>query len=220
MTRSGRRPVMAISKASVTNGVARSSRMDHTDYPPRPDIDHRRQVEKPCLGRDIRDIRHPDSVRPISGELSAHQIGGRSLGRVPPGSGNLAAAVNPLDMGLSHEPGHPLATNGHTLGSQLSVDTRHPISAPRPNMDIHYPVPQCPVGLLPVRWATPQACVVAAGRAHTADHTCAAPDSRPGWLSRTQTLPRGRSELFSANQAAAFAKISFSSRRIRFSRRK
>ena len=54
---------------------------------------------------------------------------------------------------------------------------------------------------------------------HPGGCTCAARDGRPGWLSRTQTPPGGRSELFSANQAAAFARISFSSRRIRFSRR-
>ena len=153
---------------------------------------HHRTVRKRLVALDIRD---PESVRPRSGELSAHQIGGRSLGRVPPGSGNLAAAVNPWIWACRMSRATRLRTNGHTLGSQLSVDTRHPISAPGPAVDIHYPVPQCPVGLLPVRWATPQPRRSSRWGRHPTDHTCAAPDMWPGWLSRTQTLPRGRSGL-------------------------
>ena len=125
----------------------------------------------------------------------------------------------PGNAGLSHEPGHPLATNGHTLGSQLSVDTRHPIGAPGPAVDIHYPVPQCPVSQLPARWATPQPRVVAAGG--DTQQTTHAPHRIVGLVSLHEPKRRrGVDPVSSANQAAAFARISFSSRRIRFSRRK
>ena len=73
---------------------------------------------------------------------------------VLPGSGHFTAAVNPLDAGLAHEAGHPLATHSHTLGRQLGVHTGRSIGATGPAVDVHNLVPQRPDPLVPGRMET------------------------------------------------------------------
>ena len=108
-------------------------------------------------------IGRPDLVRSGSGELSAHQIRRRYPFRVPAGSGDLAAAVNPLDAGLAHQAGHPLSAHSHTLGGEFGPDTGRTIGAPGPAVDLHDPVPQNPIRLLPGGWRAAQPCVIATG---------------------------------------------------------
>ena len=105
-----------MSKASVTNGVGHVIAHGPAHYPPGPDIDHSSQVQKPRLGRYIRDVRNPKVVWSSSGELSAYQIRCCQTFGILPGSGHFTAAVNPLDAGLAHEPGYPLATHSHPFG--------------------------------------------------------------------------------------------------------
>ena len=134
----------------------------------------------PGPGGNIGDVRNPGAIRPGGGEPAAYQVWCHSGLGVLLGGGDPPAAVNPLDMGLSHEPGHPLAVDRHTLCRQLRVDTGSTVDTPRPAVNIGDPVPQCPIGLLPHRGATGQPHVVAASRAHPTGRTCAAPDRGPG----------------------------------------
>ena len=149
------------------------------DHPPGPDIDHNPEVEEPCLGRDVGYVRHPGSVWSVSCELSLHQVRRCRTFGVSPGSGHFTAAVNALDAGLTHEPGHPLAAHSHTLGGQLGMHTGRTVGAPRPAVNLHNPVPQLPIRLPANGRAPAQPCVVATGRAHPTGRTCAARDGRP-----------------------------------------
>ena len=165
MTRSGRRVVMAMSTVVGDQPGGHVVAHGPADYPPGPDIDHRRQVQEPGPVRNMGAVRHPDTIRFVGCELPAYQIGRRGLGRVLPGGRNLTAAVNPLDTVLAHQPRHPFSTHRNSLGGRLGVDQGSTVGAPRPGMDVHDPVPEFAIGLLPGRCVPVNPRVVATGRA-------------------------------------------------------
>ena len=171
-------------------------------YSPGPDIDDRRQIQEPLCGWDIGDIGHPYAAWPIRCELPPHQVGRHSLRRVAAGGCDPLAAVNSLDTGLAHQPGHPLAAHRHTLSQQLRVEAGHPICASRPAVDVHDPVPECPIRHLPNRGAAPEPCVVAGGG--DTQQLAHAPHRIGGLISfHEPKRRRGVDPVSSANQAAA-----------------
>ena len=179
----------------MTNGVAMSLRMDQpTTRRDQTSITAARYRNPALVGIYVISATQMWSGPEAVNSLRTRSGAGPRSGFLP-GSGHFTAAVNPLDAGLAHEPGHPLATHSHTLGRQLGVHTGRSIGATRPAVDVHNLVPQSPIRSFPGGWRAVKPCVVAAGRAHPGDRTCAAPDSWPGWLSRTQTPPGRRSGL-------------------------
>src|SRR4029078_1244867 len=165
------------------------------------------------------DIGNPQPIPPFGGEVALHQIRRRPTGAVANRRAEPATATGPLQPRLPHQTRHSFAAHGSSLSSQLGMHARSPIGPPRALVNGANLHQQPLIGLSPLRGRTPRPGVVAAGGdaqqpTHPAHRVLGLVGSHePESLGGIESVSR-------ANQAAAFAKISRSSRSWRFSRRR
>ena len=121
------------------------------------------------------------------------------------------ATAHPGQAGLTHQPSHALATHRASVAVQLGMDPRHPVGASRTLVDGPNRPAQLLVALGATRTPTASPRVVPAGG--DAQHSAHRGHPMMGLvcLHEREDLP-GIVPVSRANQAAAFFKISRSSR--------
>jgi hypothetical protein len=99
-----------------------------------PGIDHHRKVQERLVALDVR---HPELVGCIWGELAGHQIIIRDRSRIPAGEPSPSPAGHALEALGTHEPLDSLTTDMNTLAeAQLGMDPRRAVGAPGLAMDL------------------------------------------------------------------------------------
>ena len=179
------------------------------DDPPTEGVEHHRQVEKAGPGRDIRNVGHPQRIRPIHAEVTVDQIR-RLAAALPAGRDYAPPAADPGEATGPHQPGDPLLADANALGSQLGVDARRAIGSLRGGMRGTDPLGQRGVvqGAGRERPAAPP--IVAAGG--DSQHAAHGGDGERGLVRTHEPEPFDGTLLVSrANQAAAFERMSRSS---------
>src|SRR5690606_12046998 len=164
------------------------------------------------------DVCDPELIRPGGYELPLHQVGGRSGLLAPPASARSLAPTHPLQACEAHQTSDALAAHAHALGLQLGVDPGSAVGAAALLMNRRDLLLECRIRLGAGRKLTLPPSVVAALR--DAQHAAHPGDGELGLVRRYELEDSGRELLSRANQAAAFFRMSFSWRRILFSRRK
>jgi hypothetical protein len=184
------------------------------DHPPAPGIEHDREVEKPGPGGHVGDVRDPEPVGAVGREGRLHEVGSRPGVGIARRGGDPLAATHALHAGRPHEPGHPLAADVDPLGRQLGM---HPGRSVRPpglevdGVDRHR---QLGVALRPRRRSAVLPRIVPAGG--DPQHPAHGGDAIGGPVTFHEFESRDGIDVVSlANQAAAFLKISRSSRSTR-----
>src|SRR4051812_27734426 len=88
------------------------------------------QVQPALPGRDVGDVREPDRVRPVGGEVPAEQV--RRHGMVMPAVGRArdAAPARGRQAASAHEPRHPPAADPDAVLAQLGVDAGAAVGPP------------------------------------------------------------------------------------------
>src|SRR5690606_8733197 len=113
----------------VAQRVATQRRVDPladgpADYPPREEVDHRRQVQPALLRPDVRDVGHPDLIWRGGREVSLEEVGRRLLAV----RGIRRSAESPLwsgDKALStHEPGNTFPSDSCAGCPEFAMDAR------------------------------------------------------------------------------------------------
>jgi hypothetical protein len=182
-----------------------------TDNPTAPGINYDGQIQKPSPRSDERDIRHPEFIRAASREVTLDQIGGRMCPWLSLGGPWGFAAADTLQVFGSHQTSHPLASHVYAGVSQFRMNARRTIGAFGLLMNFMDPLAQFLICLCPLRWLSLSPCVIAtAGNFQHTTHGFHRIDS----LVRTHEFEDfgGTASVSRANQAAAFDKISRSSR--------
>ncbi len=197
---------------------AQMGRHGPADNPAAPDVDHDSQVQEPSPGSDVGDICHPELVRAAGSEVTLHQVRGwlclrPSLG----GAWRFAAADTPQVL-CAHQASDPFATHVLSCVCQFGVNAGSPIGVFGSLMDFMDPLAQFLIGLCPLRRPPLTPGVVAAGG--DVQYTTHGFHRIEG-LVRTHEFEDfgGTASVSRANQAAAFDKISRSSRNCLFSLR-
>ena len=187
-----------------------------TDDAPAEHVEDDGQVQEAGQGRDVGDVGDPEPVRRVRLEAPLDPIRGRAGLGIPACRARAAAPAHPGDADGPHDPGDPLAAHRDTALGQFGVNPRSTIRPSTPAVNRLDASPELGIGPCPSRRRTTTPRVVPA-RGDT---------EHPGHRGDTETslirahdpvgLP-GRASR--ANQAVAFANISRSSHRRRFSRR-
>ena len=181
-------------------------------------VHNHRKVQEPCPGTDVCDIGNPKLVWAVCGEISLHQIGCRPCSWLSYRGQNPFPSTNALHAGSSHQTSNPLAPNPHSLILQLFIHTRGSIGAPGSKINPSDPVRQDGIFPRSRRHRTLKPCVVAAGGdLQQSAHHGHGITRLVGFHELEDS--GGIESVSRANQAAAFANISRSSRSRLFSRR-
>ena len=183
-----------------------------------PRVEHDSEVEEAGPRRDVGDVRDPEPIRPGGREVAIHEIGcGPCLAIAESRVGTLAPA-HAGQAQRAHEPGDPLAADVHAERRQLRVDPTLAVGAARPRVDDADLFHERRIGRGARRRRADGPRVVPAGG--DAQHAALRGDRMHGLVAPHELESFGGIEPVSrANQAAAFFKISRSSRRTLFSRR-
>src|SRR3990172_3009627 len=176
------------------------------------------QVQEAFPRGNVRDVGHPELVRPLRPELSLNQVGSRTSLGIAHRRAWCSPAMDALETRLTHQTAHSLATHSDSLGLELRMNPRYPVGPSGTDMDLPYLRHQNNIAQRPSRPLTLSPRVVPAGGdlQHSAH--------RGHWISRlvrpheSEDLS-GIESVSRANQAAAFDRISRSSFSRRFSRR-
>jgi hypothetical protein len=102
------------------------------DDPTRPGVEIDGEKEEARRGWNERDVRHPEPIGSIGGEVPANQIsGGGPLGCADRRGDGPAPAADAREASLSHQPGDALAPDLDALGPKLGMEARRPVGAVR-----------------------------------------------------------------------------------------
>lgn len=119
-------------------------------------VEHHGQEQEALPGRDVRDIRHPELVRPFRREVPAHEIRRRLILLRPPRGRNPATPRGPRQTQLFHEPLDPLPAHPSSQEVELRPDPRRSVRPTRARVDLSDLLAQgfvleLPLGLGPLR---------------------------------------------------------------------
>src|SRR3954454_23447643 len=178
-------------------------------------IEHDGQIKKAGPCRNIGNIGDPQQIRRRRREVTLDQVWCLTVVALDRGDDELASA-HTGKTGSRHQPRDALAANLDALGRQFGMDARRTVNTARGSVRCTDLRDQCRVRLGPPRWAPLHPCIVATGGdtqqlAHGGDRV-------------TRLVIAHEPEPFAgiafvsrANQAAAFERISRSTRSWRFS---
>ena len=188
------------------------------NHAPTPRIEDDGEVQEARPGRDVRDVGDPELVRAVGGERPADQVGCRPGPRIAARGCDEGPAAHPHQAGRLHEPGDALAAHKGALRGQFGMDAGRPIGLAGAGVDRADLLGEGRVGLGPNRARAGLPRVVPAGR--DAQHLAHGGDAVGGLVGlHALESVLGIEPVSRANQAAAFFKMSRSSRSILFSRR-
>src|SRR3990172_2721081 len=189
------------------------------DHLARPYIEHHCEIQEAGPGRDVGDIRHPQLIGTVGLELAIDQVTGHGVGRVADRRAHEALWHHAAQARGAHEARHALlADEDAMIVGEFSVDVRRAVCTPRASMDRVDPRRQSDVHARTRRQWTLIPCIEATrGYFEQSAHD----PYRMGGLVRLHESEQrfGIAGFSFANQAAAFERISRSSRNRRFSRR-
>ena len=94
------------------------------DDAPAERIQHDGQIHKAGPGRNVSDIRHPQSIRRRRLKVSLHQVLGRLHLRITLRGRDEAPPTHSVQPGRAHQTRHPLAGDARTLWWRSSACTR------------------------------------------------------------------------------------------------
>ena len=98
------------------------------DDPAAERIEHHREIEEAGPGRDVGDVRHPEAVGLLSNKVALDQIGRRAGARPARCRAHPQAPADAGKAGRTHEAGDALAADTPSLGAQLGMHARRPVS--------------------------------------------------------------------------------------------
>jgi hypothetical protein len=87
----------AMSSASSTSRMRSLVLIAPADNAPAAGIENHREIQEPCGGRNIGDVRHPKQIRFVGGELAVNQVRRLTAG-APHGRGHELAAADPTPL--------------------------------------------------------------------------------------------------------------------------
>src|SRR5215208_4286330 len=93
-------------------------------------VEHEREVEPAFPGSDVSDVRDPQAIRSLRGEVAFHQIRGResALGLRAQSRTSLSPVTATAEYpGLPHQPRHSFPGASNTQRPQLEVNSRRPV---------------------------------------------------------------------------------------------
>src|SRR6266850_3970914 len=99
--------------------------------PATPHIEYDGEIQESRGGRDVRDIRDPQSVRRRGLEVPLDEIRSGPRRLVAAGGTEGLAAADPAHVGATHEAGHALAADRHALRGQFRMDPGRSVRASR-----------------------------------------------------------------------------------------
>src|SRR5215210_1817271 len=186
-------------------------------------VEHEGEVEPSLPGPDVGDVRHPQPIRSLRGEVTLHQVGSRrgTLGPRAKGGADFPPAPSASEQpDLSHQPGHAFSGAPHAQRPKLEVDSRRPVGLSAVSVNARDLLREQSVGLSPSgRRSVSPAVETALGDLQGPAHRTHPVVCLLRLHKRVDHLPARR---FSspAKKAAAFFRISRSSRRTFTSRRR
>ncbi len=103
---------------------------------PREQIEHHSQKEKSLVGPDVGNVRHPDLVRGLGGELACQHVVGHRAGRTAQRTWALAVAHHRAKPFLLHQPLHTMPAARLAQLAQIPGDLAMPVdrAALQPSM--------------------------------------------------------------------------------------
>ena len=184
-----------------------------------PDVEHHRQVEKTAPRGDVGDVGHPELIRPRRREGALYQVGRRPGVDRTRGRHDERAATGAPQLGGAHQARDPLATHPPAPRDQLGMDPWGPVGPARVAVNRLNRRRQRGVLSRPLTRGPSVPRVVPAGG--DLQHSAQGGDRMGGPVHlHEREDPEGIASVSRANQAAAFFKISRSSRSVALSRRK
>ncbi len=184
------------------------------------DVDDDGEIEKANPGRDVHDVGDPELIRGDRGKVALDEVRCRLGGAVAHGRHAELATANAGDTRLTHEPRHPLEIDDATVYvRQLRPDPRRSIGAVGHLVDRLDPLDKGDLVGGPPRGRSLAPGVKA--RLGNAERAAADRGTMAGLIRphESERVLRARAASSWANQAAAFFRMSRSSRRRAFSRR-
>src|SRR5215218_5094566 len=100
------------------------------DSPSRVSVEHKREVEPAFPGSDVSDVRDPQAIQSLRGEVAFHKIRGRgsALGLQAQSRTSLPSVTATAEQpGLPHQPRHSFPGASNAQRPQLEVNPRRPI---------------------------------------------------------------------------------------------
>src|ERR1019366_3106596 len=178
-------------------------------------IEHHRKIEEPGPGRNVSYVGHPQAIGLRRTKVALDQIRRRARVAITHGGVDPLASAGADQTGLFQQPRHPFAPYFNALCSEFGVDPWRTIGRVRALMNRAHVHAELRVRSAARRGRPLPPCIEAAGG------DAQPPAHRRGSITgliRTHELERrdGTAPVSVANQAAAFDKISRSSRRTRF----
>ena len=188
-------------------------------HPAAEGVDDDREEQESGPGRHVGDVGDPELVGCIGFESTLDEVRCPTSGVVSARSARPLAPRYPCQTHLSHQSSYALASDVDTVSGELGVNARRPVGTTAALMNVADARLEHIVALpAPRRLAVSPRVEPARGDAEHAGHRGGA----VAGLIRSHELERfpGTEPVSRANQAAAFASISRSSRNRRFSRRR
>jgi hypothetical protein len=197
---------------------AQMSRHRPADDPAAEGVEHHREIQESCPGRDVGDVSHPQAIRSGCDEVAIDQIGCRTRVAISDRGGYPLAPAHAGQACCPHQSRHSLATHLDSSSRQFGVDARHTVGSARALMNRAHPQTQFRVRSgARRRWPLTPRVIPAGG---DFQHSAHRRNLVHGLIRAHEFERRDCTEPVSvANQAAAFDSISRSSRNTRFSRR-
>ena len=182
-------------------------------------VQHDGQVQPAGSSPHVRDVRDPQTIRRRRPELPLHQIGRWCGVAIAPRRARRSTPMGADEPGLAHQPRHALAAAPHAQRAELGMHPRRPVGPSAAREDRLNLLLQRRVSLR-ARGQRPILPGIETAGGDT-QHTTEIADGMRGLLLLYELEGRPGFEWVScAKKAAAFFRISRSSRRTRFSRRR
>lgn len=173
-------------------------------------VEHDREIQKACPGRNVGDVGDPQPIRRFRREVAFNQVGRLTATILDRGDDELASADTDK-TGLHHQSRNPLATNVLALGRKLGMHAWRAVGAARSCVRSTDRRDQHRVCLGTLRRTPLHPRMIAAGG--DTQHSAHRGDWIVGLVIAHEPEPFGGIAFVSrANQAAAFERISRSSR--------
>jgi hypothetical protein len=180
-------------------------------HPSTPGVDDDGKVEEARGRGDIGDVSHPEFVRPGGTEVAMYQVRRRLGFSVPRGRAPLLPPCDADESGPRHETAHPLGVHEEALVPEFGIHPRTAVALAAEGVDSPHLLDETCMGDLSPRYRTRKPSVGSAGG--EAQHTAHRSDREFGLVMLHELESRsGIDPLFRANQAAAFFRISRSTR--------
>ena len=189
------------------------------DNPTAVRVEYYGKVQEAGPRRNVGDIGDPELVRPLGAKVPVDEIGRRSRIAVSDGGSRPSASANPANAALSHQSSDALARHVNTLFAEIGMDVRAPVPTMRLTKERLNAIAKQQVTLPTLRRRAFAPGIVAArgDLEHTAEHG----NGVVGLIRLHESEDLfGTAFVSLANQAAAFERISASSFKRLFSRRR